>query len=159
MNSDSSDWLVVANSNQDCETASKTPVLFGEDVDTSCDLKCVTMTTTQFLHIHVIASITDSSDDCSQMAAMTTNFFTTFNKQYIGSYGNANPDQLSQWIDVIGYNESLDDVVCFIAHVILFTSSHCRPLDHTIHVLAYRRLNNYLYSLVMLEMLHIQMLR
>ena len=42
---------------------------------------------------------------------MVTSFFTVFTKQYIGSYGNSNPDQLSEWIDVIGYNESLDDPV------------------------------------------------
>ena len=42
---------------------------------------------------------------------MVTTFFTTFTKQYIGSYGNSNPDELSEWIDVIGYNESLDDPV------------------------------------------------
>lgn len=46
LSSDSSDWLVVANSNQDCESAFSFPVLFGEDVDASCDLKYVTMTTT-----------------------------------------------------------------------------------------------------------------
>ena len=62
-------------------------------------------------------------DDCNQMATMATNFFAMFNKQYIGSYGNANPDQLSQWIEVIGYNESLDDVVCYIAHMICIASS------------------------------------
>lgn len=50
LNTDSSDWLVVASSNQDCESSSSTPVLFGEDVDTSCDLKCVTMTAKQFVN-------------------------------------------------------------------------------------------------------------
>ena len=52
LNTDSSDWLVVASSNQDCELASSVPVLFGEDVDTSCDLKCVTIATTiMLLHL------------------------------------------------------------------------------------------------------------
>lgn len=49
--------------------------------------------------------------DCNQLAAMTTFHFAKFTKQYIGSYGNSNPDQLSEWINVIGYNVSLDDVV------------------------------------------------
>ena len=49
LNTDSSDWLVVASSNQDCESSSSTPVLFGEDVDTSCDLKYVIMTAKQFV--------------------------------------------------------------------------------------------------------------
>lgn len=49
--------------------------------------------------------------DCTQLATMVTRFFARTTKQYIGSYGNSNPDQLSEWIDVIGYNESLDDVV------------------------------------------------
>lgn len=45
LNIDSSDWLVVANSNQDCTLATSAPILFGEDIDTSCDLKCVTIAT------------------------------------------------------------------------------------------------------------------
>lgn len=68
---------------------------------------------------------------------MVTSFFTKFTKQYIGSYGNSNPDQLSEWIDVIGYNESLDDdVVRILSHVILYGSFHCRLLDHPTLVLA-----------------------
>ena len=49
LSNDPSDWLVVASSNQDCELASSIPVLFGEDVDTSCDLKYVTIVTTIFI--------------------------------------------------------------------------------------------------------------
>lgn len=52
LNSDPSDWLVVASSNQDCELASSIPVLFGEDVDTSCDLKYVTIVTTIFYYCY-----------------------------------------------------------------------------------------------------------
>ena len=58
-------------------------------------------------------------NDCTQLAAMVTRFFSNVTKQYIGSYGNSNPDQLSEWINVIGYNESLTpDVVCHWDHVI-----------------------------------------
>lgn len=57
-------------------------------------------------------------NDCSQLATMVTRFFTNITKQFIGSYGNSNPDQLSEWIDVIGYNESLNNVVCQYDHVI-----------------------------------------
>ena len=103
---------MVASSNQDCELASSVPVLFGEDVDTSCDLKCVTMVTIIIITLACnIISITDSVNDCNGLATMVTTFFTKFTKQYIGSYGNSNPDQLSEWIDVIGYNETLDDSV------------------------------------------------
>ena len=42
---------------------------------------------------------------------MATTFFAKYIKQYIGSYGNSNPDEISEWIDVIGYNESSNDVV------------------------------------------------
>lgn len=52
LNTDSSDWLVVANSNQDCELTSNIPVLFGEDVDTSCDLKYVAIVTKIFIILY-----------------------------------------------------------------------------------------------------------
>ena len=49
---DSSGWLIVSNSNQDCELASSVPVLFGEDVETSCNFKYVTIVTIMYL-LHI----------------------------------------------------------------------------------------------------------
>ncbi|XP_065909098.1 tectonic-1-like isoform X2 [Dysidea avara] len=93
LNADPSQWLRVADSNQNCQSAGSTLVLFGEDIDTSCDL-IVTMTT-----------------DCSTLRTMTTDFFTQYRNQYIGSYGDSNPEDLSEWVNVIGYNESNPDVI------------------------------------------------
>ena len=41
LNADPSQWLRVADSNQNCQSAGSTLVLFGEDIDTSCDLMYV----------------------------------------------------------------------------------------------------------------------
>ena len=42
---------------------------------------------------------------------MATNFFTQYRTQYIGSYGDSNPEDLTEWVNVIGYNESQPEVV------------------------------------------------
>ena len=52
---------MVASSNQDCELALSVPVLFGEDVDTSCDLKCVTIATIEIITLVIsLALLTQS---------------------------------------------------------------------------------------------------
>jgi len=43
---------------------------------------------------------------------MTMDFFTQYRNQYIGSYGDSNPEDITEWVNVIGYNESQPDVVC-----------------------------------------------
>lgn len=57
----------------------------------------------------VLFSVTMATD-CNTLRSMARNIFTQYHNQYIGSYGDSNPEDLSEWVNVIGY-ESLPNVV------------------------------------------------